>query len=103
MPQLESDGSLWPVNRSTAVPPSMSRTWPITLVKFLYGKIRGGSSSEGSKEDGAVVDESEDGTLSDVAGSGTVTPKEDDAPGMKAGRVAATIAGGRRRKAVRKR
>lgn len=97
---LQSDGTL--INRDTAVPPSVSRTWPVALVKVLYSKIKS-SSSENSREGVEDVDGSDDATLSDVAGSGTVTPKEEDAQQTKAGRVAATMAGGRRRKAVRKR
>lgn len=97
---LEEDGSLLPVDSSTAVPPSFRRTWPAVLVSSLYAKIVG-SRQVVDQEDN---EDSEDGsgTASDAPGSGTVTPKERKARAGNGGPVATSMAGGRRRKAVRR-
>ena len=101
-PQLEPDGGLLPVSSETAVAPSIKRTWFLALVTGSLGKVtrRDGSTiDEASAE--AAGEEEEEGSVgsSDVPGSGTVRPKE----GVERnGRVAATtMAGGRRRKAVK--
>ncbi|KAI0770860.1 DnaJ-domain-containing protein [Irpex lacteus] len=98
---LDSDGNLHVVDDSTAIPPSVRRTWFVSLVTGLWDKYvpsRKAASDDGSAvtdEDG--IDESQSGT----EGSGTVTPKE--GVNGKPGRAAATtMAGGRRRKAPRK-
>ena len=109
--QLDGDGSLHPVNSDTATPPSWRRTWFIALLISLYRKVakKGASAADvgGAQTDGVEAYDSEDGsaTGSDAPGSGTVTPKNGSATGsLKGGRAAAaTMAGGRRRKAVRKR
>ena len=109
--QLDADGSLHPVNSDTATPPSLRRTWFVVLLISLYRKVtkKGASASGpgGAQTDGVEAYDSEDGsaTGSDAPGSGTVTPKNGSATGsLKGGRAAAaTMAGGRRRKAVRKR
>ncbi|KAI0638165.1 DnaJ-domain-containing protein [Trametes polyzona] len=104
---LDSDGSLHPVDSDTAVPPSIKRTWFLSLVTSLAQKVGG---RDGAKIDGARAepegagDESDDasGTASDAAGSGASTPK-DEGGGARRGRVAATtMAGGRRKKVVRR-
>ncbi|KAI0347267.1 DnaJ-domain-containing protein [Trametopsis cervina] len=99
---LDSDGSLHPVDESTAIPPSIRRTWFVSLVTGLYVKFAAKKSAdEASPEvDEDDIDESASGT--EGPGSGTVTPK--DGTGVKpTGRAAATsMAGGRRRKVVRK-
>lgn len=95
-----------PVDDSTAIPPSLRRTWFISLVLSLWNKyvpsrkLAGETIAEVDQDD---IDESQSGT--EEPGSGTVTPKEGaNGLGSKApGRAAATsMAGGRRRKAVRK-
>ncbi|EKM59234.1 uncharacterized protein PHACADRAFT_249533 [Phanerochaete carnosa HHB-10118-sp] len=97
---LEEDGSLLPVDNSTAVPPSFSRTWPVVLASSLYAKIVGGQKAVDQED----KEESEDtsGTASDAPGSGTVTPRERKTRTANGGPVATSMAGGRRRKAVRK-
>jgi len=108
---LESDGSLLPVDNSTVIPPSMKGTWFLALVTKLGSKIlkrgkSGSSGTDGSVEEDGSLEDTDDGsaTNSDAPGSGTVTPKEGAASApLKASRAAATMAGGRRRKQVRKR
>ncbi|TFY55317.1 hypothetical protein EVJ58_g8324 [Rhodofomes roseus] len=107
---LDSDGSLHPVNSDTAIPPSLRKTWFITLLFDLYSKVankEAAASDKGNAQtNGEAYDSGEDGsaTGSDAPGSGTVTPQNGAATGStKGGRTAATMAGGRRRKAVKKR
>lgn len=82
----------------------MRRTWFVSLVTDLWHKYipsRKAASDDGSAAtDEDDIDESQSGT----EGSGTVTPKEGVNGGSsKPGRAAATtMAGGRRRKAPRK-
>ena len=99
-PQLEPDGSLLPVSSETAVAPSIKRTWFLALVTGLLGKVtrRDGSAIESTGPGGE--EEEESAADSDAPGSGSVTPKEGGAKNGRA--VATTMAGGRRRKAVRK-
>ncbi|RPD67186.1 DnaJ-domain-containing protein [Lentinus tigrinus ALCF2SS1-7] len=100
---LERDGSLLPVDSSTAVAPSIKRTWFLSLVTELVGKVTRRDGTMIEKASSADGEESDDGsgTGSDAPGSGAVTPKEGS--GLKNGRAAATtMAGGRRRKAVSK-
>ena len=54
--QLEADGSLLPVDRSTAVAPSIKRTWFLSLVTGLVGKVtrRDGSAIESTGPDEPV-------------------------------------------------
>lgn len=110
---LEADGSLLPVDSETAVAPSIKRTWFLSLVTGLLGKVAGrdgaieSAGQEGAGQEGAVGgDESDDGSgvSSDIPGSGTATPQEgNDSVRARNGRVAVTtMAGGRRRKAVKK-
>ncbi|KAI0732954.1 DnaJ-domain-containing protein [Fomitopsis betulina] len=105
---LDADGSLHPVNADTAIPPSLRRTWFVALLISLYTKVakKGASAPDvgGTQADGAESEDSS-ATGSDAPGSGTVAPKNGSATGsLKGGRVAsATMAGGRRRKAVKKR
>jgi len=100
---VDSDGSLVPVDSSTAVAPSLTRTWFLALIDSLYTKVVKGGSS-GTADQDAEDAEGEDGELSgtdSAPGSGTSTPKEGRAG--KSARVPATMGGGRRRKTVRKR
>ena len=90
----------------TAVAPSIKRTWFLSLVTGVLGKVtrRDGSAIEEEASTGGE-DEGDSGSVagSDAAGSGTVTPREGRAGGARNGRAAATtMAGGRRRKAVRR-
>ncbi|KAI0686431.1 DnaJ-domain-containing protein [Cytidiella melzeri] len=101
---VDSDGSLHPVDNSTAIPPSVRRTWFVSLVTSCWEKhipsrkSTGAGSAKGDQEDNG---ESQSGT--EGPGSGTVTPKEGANGSKSGGRAAATsMAGGRRRKAVRK-
>ncbi|TBU45074.1 DnaJ-domain-containing protein [Dichomitus squalens] len=107
---LEPDGSLLPVDNETAVAPSIKRTWFLSLVTGLLRKVarRDGGTIESSLGQDATADEGESddgsGVSSEVPRSGTTTPQEGNgANGSKNGRISATsMAGGRRRKVVRK-
>ncbi|KAJ3529210.1 hypothetical protein NM688_g7883 [Phlebia brevispora] len=99
---LEPDGTLLPVDSSNAVAPSIKRTWFVALLLKAYGKIvrRESAPDNASGEDGGDIDEKDDasGTTSDTPTSGTATPKDGANGAAKGGRVATTMAGGRRRK-----
>lgn len=81
-----------PLDNSAATPPALGRTWFLALVKSMYMYVRTPASQN---ERGESEEEGEDATdsASDV-GNG-VRPSK--------GRMAATMAGGRRRKAVKRR
>ncbi|CAL1700734.1 unnamed protein product [Somion occarium] len=100
---IEPDGSLLPVNESSAVRPSLRKTWFLALVSDLISKVVRRDSPGTNATDG--IDEDDEGSVaSDVPGSGAVTPSEGSSAGVKpASRKATAMAGGRRRKNVRKR
>lgn len=104
--KLDSDGTLLPVDSSTAVAPSIKRTWFLAMLSQTYDKITYQLYAQGQANTGATDDIDDDdasGTASDAPASGTVTPKENGAgAGAAKGRAATTMAGGRRRKVVRK-
>jgi len=91
------------LDTDSAIPAAISRTWPPVLIRYLVSKITHRApkdSDEPLENDGA--DESESG--SESPGSGAATPNSEAAPAvLKGGRVATVKAGGKRRKAVRKR
>ncbi|KIJ70043.1 hypothetical protein HYDPIDRAFT_178413 [Hydnomerulius pinastri MD-312] len=103
----EPSGALHPLDESSAEAPAISRTWFIVLLRSLFGKLSKGSESsvEAESEENVDAKGGESDDASDSPASGTVTPSgasENEAL-RKGGRAAATNAGGRRRKAVRKR
>ncbi|KZT12474.1 DnaJ-domain-containing protein [Laetiporus sulphureus 93-53] len=107
---LEPDGNLLPVDSNTAIPPSLKRTWFISLMIRLYERMTAGKNAASGDNTKATTDadleDSDDASASasDIPGSGAATPKEGTVSGAKKGRAAAAeLAGGRRRKAVRKR
>ena len=90
------------MDNSTAVAPSLNKTWPFLLASALYAKLTGKASSEDSGSAGDQEDDESEygsGTASDSPASGTVTPRERRGGGP---RTATSMAGGRRRKQVRK-
>ncbi|KAK7060570.1 hypothetical protein VNI00_001336 [Paramarasmius palmivorus] len=99
---LDPTGDMHPVDASTAVPAAISRTWFLSLLRSLFQSIaeRFGKKDVPDATAGVSESEFEEGYDSSAAsegpGSGTVTPRE----GV---RQAAVKAGGKRRKAVRKR
>ncbi|KAI0307154.1 DnaJ-domain-containing protein [Multifurca ochricompacta] len=106
---LEGDGEQTHINANTATPPSLRRTWFIGLVHTLVCKVfreeaqgNGVTLVEGS-EDG----ETATGTDSDLPELEHHLDQEQNGGDMKSGNgkaaPAAMKAGGRRRKAVRKR
>ena len=93
------------MDESTATPPSVRRTGFVSLVMGLWDKyVPVGKSGAGEGWVGTEEDDGIDETESGTEGSGTVTPKEGvSGGGSKPGRAAATtMAGGRRRKAPRR-
>ena len=92
------------------VAPAVKRTWFVALVLIAYHKITGGKSenAETTDRDGEDIDASEiddgSGTSTDGPASGTTTPKGGASANgsLKSGKVATSMAGGRRRKTVRK-
>jgi len=94
---------LHPLDTDSATPAAISRTWPSVLIGYLVSKIvprATKDSDEPLDNDGA--DESDSG--SEPPSSGGATPNSEAAPAvLKGGRAATVKAGGKRRKAVRKR
>ncbi|KAH7921821.1 DnaJ-domain-containing protein [Leucogyrophana mollusca] len=105
---LDPTGDLHLLDTGSATRPTISSTWFIALVASLFGKLTRPESQENNEDGSAGADgdvELDDG--SDSPASGTVTPsgasEGETKIDLKAGRAAAAKAGGRRRKAVRKR
>lgn len=105
----QPDGSLTLIDSSNAEPPALKRTWFLALIIMLFDKMTKRASHVTEDEDVSANGDLEDsdtapGTSSDARGGGDATSKGPPRPGTKGGRVAATtMAGGRRRKVVRKR
>lgn len=101
---MDENGDLHPLDTDSAVRAAIGRTWFISLIKSTFAKIAHRTPKD---SDEAAEDNGEDGsseTASDNPGSGTVTPNNEGAPTtLKGGRQAAVKAGGKRRKAVKKR
>jgi len=91
------------LDTDSATPAAISRTWLPVLVRYLVSKITRHppkDSDQPLETDGA--DESESGSESPA--SRAATPNNEAAPAvLKGGRAATVKAGGKRRKAVRKR
>jgi len=91
---------LHPLGTDSAIPAAIDRTWPFILARYLVSKIFHRAlkdSDEPLETDGA--DESESGSESPSS-----TPNSETTPAvLKGGRAATVKAGGKRRKAVRKR
>ncbi|KAF9268059.1 DnaJ-domain-containing protein [Marasmius fiardii PR-910] len=99
---LDESGDMHPVDSSTAIPPAPSRTWFITLVLSLVGSLAS-KFKKGDNPDPVAISESEyeegydSSAASDSPGSGTITPNGNST------KQATVKAGGRRRKAVKRR
>ncbi|PCH41045.1 DnaJ-domain-containing protein [Wolfiporia cocos MD-104 SS10] len=101
---VDSDNILLPVNADSATPPSIKRTWFVALVLALYVKVARRTDHQSNGEDAlGDSEEADDASASETPRSGTTTPKEAGMSQVKASRVPTTMAGGRRRKVVRKR
>jgi hypothetical protein len=102
---LEGDGEQTPINADAATPPSLQSTWFIALVVALVHKISGreaqtsGASEAGGGEDGEMA------TDSDVPELEYPDQEPNSSGDIKSGKIGPTAvkAGGRRRKAARKR
>ncbi|THV08461.1 DnaJ-domain-containing protein [Dendrothele bispora CBS 962.96] len=105
---LDPSGDMHPIDASAATPPGVSRTWFFLLMRHLYQLAFGrreqtdvisnpGPHSESELDEASGYDSS---TASEKPSSGTVTPREDAKSGA---RIPTTMAGGKRRKAMRKR
>jgi len=100
---LDDRGDLHPLNTDSATPAAIIRTWPPVLARYLVSKIipRVPKESDEPLETGGA-DVSESG--SESPSSRAVTPNNETAPAvLRGGKVAAVKAGGKRRKAVKKR
>ncbi|TFK55945.1 DnaJ-domain-containing protein [Heliocybe sulcata] len=98
---LEPDGNRILLDTSAATPPALKRTWFISLVNSLIRRVTAKSSEP---EGAAQADEAAEGEASGSESTSTGYVSEG---AMKNGKptaaTATTMAGGRRRKAVRKR
>ncbi|KAF9008974.1 DnaJ domain-containing protein, partial [Cyathus striatus] len=96
-------GELHLVDSSTAINPTIGNTWFIGFLQSLFKKVTSkGKEPEPHGDTEPNVDSGDDAssvTESEGPGSGAATPSEKE----KAARTPATRAGGKRRKAVRKR
>ncbi|KAI0268247.1 DnaJ-domain-containing protein [Gloeopeniophorella convolvens] len=103
---VEEDGEQTPINADAATPPSLRGTWFVALVEALIGKFikRKAQSSEGTDADDTEDGETATGTESEVPELEYPNEKQNGAE-VKYGKAgsAAVKAGGRRRKAVKKR
>ncbi|KII95104.1 hypothetical protein PLICRDRAFT_33936 [Plicaturopsis crispa FD-325 SS-3] len=103
---LDESGDLHPLDASTATPPAVTRTWFIALLRTLASKVY---TPKLAVEEPAETET--DDTESEAPESGSATPKEKRAPkdgvpasgDLKGGRAPAVKAGGKRKKAVKKR
>ncbi|KDQ64560.1 hypothetical protein JAAARDRAFT_28204 [Jaapia argillacea MUCL 33604] len=109
---LESDGSLTPLDTSAATPPSIRRTWFISFLASLSAKYipkkssrtedSDDSASELETVEGFQVDDNDLTSTGEVSDVGSTNGSANGA--LKNGRATAAVkAGGKRRKAVRKR
>ncbi|KZT20371.1 DnaJ-domain-containing protein [Neolentinus lepideus HHB14362 ss-1] len=97
---LESDGTRIPLDTSAAMPPSLKRTWFISLVSSLIARVTGKSSeAQATSHTDDVVEDEASGA--ETASTGYLS--EAPAKNGNGKATATTMAGGRRRKAVRKR
>jgi len=106
--QSNDDGTLHPVDSSTAIQPSIDNTWFIALVKYLFIKL---TSKKEEDTKPYVVDESESDDTSSIGTSGG-TGSEANIPQENHGKSDALTTrslpveksgGGRRRRKVNKR
>lgn len=97
---LESDGSRLPLDTSAATPPSLKRTWFISLLTSQISRVTG-RPAESPMDEKAEVDASVDDEAS--GGETTSTGDVSEGPARNGKPLATTKAGGKRRKAVRKR
>lgn len=105
---LEPNGDQVLIDSSTATPAAITRTWFISLLASLALKVTGKKAAKGAEEvdegdDAPTVDRDSDDSSSvagsDGPGSGTSTP----GGAVKSGHAATSKAGGKRRKAVKRR
>jgi len=105
--QSNDDGTLHPVDSSTATQPSIDNTWFITLVKYLYIKL---TSKRGEDRKPYIVDESESDDTSSIGTSGGTgseanVPQENNGKGdaLTMQSLPVEKSGGRRRKVNKRR
>ncbi|TFK23248.1 DnaJ-domain-containing protein [Coprinopsis marcescibilis] len=96
------DGEQVLIDASTASPPAISRTWFVALVKAQISRVLGEKKMTETvpiDEKSGGIDESDSEDSTDTPASGTATPNGT----VKAGHLPTSKAGGKRRKAVKKR
>ncbi|TFK43440.1 DnaJ domain-containing protein [Crucibulum laeve] len=95
---LEPNGDMHLIDSSTAVQPTIGNTWFCVLVKSLFRKALGSKSKDTLENVDGTIEDSDDAsstTGSEATGTGTDS--------SKAARVPTVKAGGKRRKAVKRR
>ncbi|KXN89664.1 hypothetical protein AN958_05531 [Leucoagaricus sp. SymC.cos] len=111
---FDEEGTLHPVNSSTATCPSITNTWFIALVRHLFAKVTGKKEkSEETLDQPYEVDtpdneDSDDTSSIATSGStksGTITPQIDNDKGSSLGSRGLPVekAGGKRRKVTKRR
>lgn len=91
------------LDASSATYPVFTNTWPFAVARLAFVKVTGkgpGASTSAAHETSDDEDSSVSG--SDAPGSGASTPNRENGNG-KAVRVPTVMAGGKRRKATKKR
>ncbi|EIW82118.1 DnaJ-domain-containing protein [Coniophora puteana RWD-64-598 SS2] len=105
---LDPSGELHLLDTDSAISPAVSRTWFVALLIGAFRRVTGRQTDRQDDDEKSEEEEIQLATdVSDSSSSGRVTPSgasEVEGPtSLKAGHVAAAKAGGRRRKAVKKR
>jgi len=103
---LDPNGELHPLDSSTAVKPTVADTWFLALARSLPQKVMSlingtGSADANANGESTEEDDGDDNsstTTSEVTASGASTPRDDGKV-----RGPTVMAGGKRRKAIRKR
>lgn len=101
--QLDPSGSLHLLDTNSATPAAISRTWFIALLMSSIRKFSYSKENFPKEMDNAQSTPTVDRPDSPASGSGTHSGASEGEEPHQAGYVAAVKAGGRRRKAVRKR
>ncbi|EGO01878.1 hypothetical protein SERLA73DRAFT_177452 [Serpula lacrymans var. lacrymans S7.3] len=106
---LDESGDLHLLDASSAIPPAITHTWFLAFVSSTFSRLTSRTPSQES-EDSSDSAEQEDGAetedLSDTPRSGSITPSGASEGGettFRPTRLPTTKAGGRRRKAVKRR
>ncbi|KLO08266.1 DnaJ-domain-containing protein [Schizopora paradoxa] len=101
---VEANGELLPLDYSAATPPAVGRTWFISTLSSIYGKMKSKVTGVSGEKDADEFKESDvdgDGTEDTTSMDESVSNGANGSASTSARGGPAAIAGGRRRKAVK--